>query len=61
MSSQVSLLMSVMVIFQRFKGLLARITADSVSCGTLALWAAAMGLLVILMQIYSHRQLLSLP
>jgi hypothetical protein len=56
MSSQVSLLMSVMAIFQRFKGLLARITADSVSCGTLALWAAAMGLLVVLMQIYSHRQ-----
>jgi hypothetical protein len=50
-----------MAIFQRFKGLLGRITSDSVSCGTLALWAAAMGLLVVLMQIYSHRQLLSLP
>jgi hypothetical protein len=36
MSSQVSLLMSVIAIFQPLKRLLARITADSVSCGTLA-------------------------
>jgi hypothetical protein len=45
-----------MAIFQRFKRLLERITSDSVSCGTLALWAVAVGLLVVMMQFYSKSQ-----
>jgi hypothetical protein len=42
-----------MAIFQRFKSLFERITSDSVSCGTLAIWAMAMGLLLVMMQFYS--------
>jgi hypothetical protein len=47
-----------MTIYQRFKRLFQRITSDSVSCGTLALWAVAMGLLLAMMQFYSKSQLL---
>jgi hypothetical protein len=47
-----------MLISQRFKHLFQRITSDSVSCGTLALWAMAMGLLLVMMQFYSKSQLL---
>ena len=47
-----------MAISQRFKRLFQRITSDSVSCGTLALWAVAMGLLLVMMQFYSNSQLL---
>ena len=47
-----------MTIYQRFERLFQRITSDSVSCGTLALWAVAAGLLVVMMQFYSKSQLL---
>jgi hypothetical protein len=47
-----------MAIYQRFKRLFERITSDSVSCGTLAIWAVAMGLLLVMMQFYSKSQLL---
>ncbi len=47
-----------MTIYQRFKRLFERITSDSVSCGTLALWAVTVGLLVAIMQFYSKSQLL---
>jgi hypothetical protein len=46
-----------MTIYQSFRHFFERITSDSVSCGTLALWAVAVGLLVILMQFYSHQLL----
>ncbi|WP_404790254.1 hypothetical protein [Altericista sp. CCNU0014] len=42
-----------MAISRWLNRLFQRITADSVSCGTLALWAAAMGLLIVAMQIFS--------
>jgi hypothetical protein len=47
-----------MTIYQRFKRLFERITSDSVSCGTLALWAVAVSLLVVMMQFYAKSQLL---
>jgi hypothetical protein len=47
-----------MTIYQKFKRLFGRITSDSVSCGTLALWAVAVGLLVVMMQFYSKSRLL---
>ncbi len=47
-----------MAISQRFKSLFQRITSDSVSCGTLALWAMTMGLLLVIMQFYFNSQLL---
>lgn len=46
-----------MTIYQRFRRLFERITSDSVSCGTLALWAVAVGLLVVMMQFYSNQLL----
>jgi hypothetical protein len=42
-----------MVIPRWFNSLFRQITADSVSCGTLALWTAVVGLLVVAMQIFS--------
>ena len=42
-----------MVILRWFNRLFRQITADSVSCGTLALWATAVGLFVVAMQIFS--------
>ncbi len=47
-----------MAISQRFKRLFQRITSDSVSCGTLALWAVAMGSLLVIMQFSFKNQLL---
>ena len=47
-----------MAISQRFKRLFQRITSDSVSCGTLALWAVAMGSLLVIMQFCFNKQLL---
>jgi hypothetical protein len=47
-----------MAISQRFKRLFQQITSDSVSCGTLAIWAVAMGLLLVMMQFYSKSLLL---
>ena len=46
-----------MAISQRFKHLFQRITSDSVSCGTLALLALAMGSLLVIMQFYFNSQL----
>jgi hypothetical protein len=40
-----------MPIFKGLQNLFQRFTADSVSCGTLALFAVAIGLLVFMMQI----------
>jgi hypothetical protein len=47
-----------MTIYQRGKRLFERITSDSVSCGTLAIWAVAVGLLVAMMQFFARSQLL---
>jgi hypothetical protein len=47
-----------MTILSWFKGLFQRVTADSVSCGSLAIWALAIGSLIIGMQFFLKNQLL---
>ncbi len=46
-----------MVISRWFNRLFRQITVDSVSCGTLALWATAVGLLIVAMQIFSSNEI----
>jgi hypothetical protein len=46
-----------MSILKGLQSLFQRVTADSVSCGTLALFAAAIGLLVLMMQMLTKNPL----
>jgi hypothetical protein len=47
-----------MAVLRWFKGLFQRVTADSVSCGSLAIWALAIGSLIVAMQFFVKNQLL---